>query len=244
MNYRDVLCELQSQADPKQAGIYRRFFKTGPGEYGEGDQFYGVKVPFQRTIAKKFNQLGLKDIRKLLAPEYHEARNTGVLILIGQYESGGDHEKERIYRFYMHHRAALNNWDLIDLSAPKIAGAYLYNNDRSILFSLAQSGNRWERRIAIMAPFFFIRKRDFNDTLNLARILLHDPEDLIHKAVGWMLREIGKCDRKTEEAFLRPVYPQMPRTMLRYAIEKFPESVRRNYLAGKIGSDTERHSDY
>jgi len=226
----NLLSELGEAANPEQAEILQRFFKTGPGQYGEGDVFLGIKVPVQRKIAKKYYGLGLPKIKELLKSEVHEHRLTGVIILDGKYKKAGEGEKENIFNFYLENIKQINNWDLIDLSAPNIVGDFLFKRDKRILYKLVHSENLWERRIAIIATFSFIRKEEFEDTLAISELLLKDKHDLIHKAVGWMLREIGKRDLEVEENFLKVHYKEMPRTMLRYAIERFEEKKRQFYL--------------
>lgn len=218
--------ELKSKADLKRAKISQRFFKTGKGEYAEGDIFLGVIVPEIREIAKKYKDIKLADIESLLHSKIHEERLTALLILVDKYKT----TPEVVYNLYLENTKYVNNWDLVDLSADKIAGEYLFDKPRTILDELAKSKNLWERRIAIMATFNFIKKNEFSETLKLAEILLRDQDDLVHKAVGWMLREIGKRDLKTEEDFLKKHAAKMPRTMLRYAIEKFPVGKRKQYL--------------
>lgn len=224
---------LRQEANSKHAKVLQRFFKTGPGEYGEGDKFIGIKVPVLRSIAKKYHTLNYKELKDLLSSEIHEERLISLFILETKFRMSEEREKEKIFNFYIRNRKRVNNWDLIDLSAPNIIGNYLYDKERQLLYELVISKNLWERRMAVMASFAFIKKNDFDDALKLAGILLKDEHDLIHKAVGWMLREIGKRNLKTEEAFLKKYYKQMPRTMLRYAIEKFPEKQRQAYLKGK-----------
>ena len=210
------------------------FFKTGKGDYGEGDVFAGLKVPTQRKLAREFKDLILTDLKVLLNSSVHEERLIALLILVDRYGKGNEKEKVEIFSFYMKNRKGINNWDLVDLSAPKIVGKHLLNKDRSLLYKFASSKNLWERRIAVLSTYEFIRNDDFETTLEIAEILLDDKHDLIHKAVGWMLREIGKRDLQTEEKFLMKHYKKMPRTMFRYAIEKFPESKRKKYLKEKV----------
>jgi 3-methyladenine DNA glycosylase AlkD len=230
MKAADVRKELKSMADPDKAAILQRFFKTGLGQYGEGDIFIGVMVPQSRQVAKKFSQLPLGEVRTLLYSRIHEERLVALLILARRYSSASSsREKEEIVKFYLDHIKQVNNWDLVDLSAPNILGAELVYRDRRLLYRLAGSENVWERRIAILATHHFIRNGDFSDTLKIAEMLLHDRHDLIHKAAGWMLREVGKRDAAAEETFLEKHYSVMPRTMLRYAIERLPESKRRRY---------------
>ncbi len=229
-NLTQLKKELKELSDPKQAEILQRFFKTGKGEYGEGDIFLGIKVPVQREVANKFGELFLEDIEKLLNSKIHEHRMTALFILIRQYKKGSESEKNKVFNFYLKNTKNINNWDLVDISAPKVVGDYLLNKPRNILYKLAKSDNLWERRIAIISTFTFIRNNKFRDTLKIAEILLNDKHDLIHKAVGWMLREVGKRDQKTEEEFLQKYYLKMPRVMLRYAIERFEERKRKFYL--------------
>jgi 3-methyladenine DNA glycosylase AlkD len=230
MQAKDVTKELQSLADPDKITIMQRFFKTGPGQYGEGDLFIGVIVPESRQVARKFSQLSLQQVRTLLYSGVHEERLVALLILVQKYGSASGKEKEGIARFYLDNIKQVNNWDLVDLSAPCILGAHLMVGDRALLYRLARSGSVWERRIAIVATLHFIRNDDFSDTLKIAAMLLQDGHDLIQKAAGWMLREVGKRDVAAEEAFLDRHYKLMPRTMLRYAIERLPESKRRRYM--------------
>ena len=225
---------LKKQANPKQAKIYLRFFKTGKGEYGEGDEFLGIKVPVSRKIAKEFKDLALPEIQELLNSKVHEERLIALFILTEQYRRKDFEQKKVIYDFYLKNLKRVNNWDLVDLSAEKIIGAYLFEKDKQILFRLARSKNLWDRRIAIMSTFHFIKNGLYDMTFEIADKLLQDEHDLIHKAVGWMLREIGNRDVKIEEAFLKRQYKNLPRTMLRYAIEKFPEKKRQAYLKGEI----------
>jgi len=234
MNAEKAKAELRKYASKEKAEILQSFFKTGPGEYGEGDIFIGVTVPNTRKVAKAFLNLSRVEIRKLLASQIHEERLLALLILVAQYEASNRACKEKLYKFYIRNTKYINNWDLVDLTAPKIVGNYLFEKDRSILYEYARSRDLWKRRIAIVCTYFFIRKNDFRDTLALARLLMSDSHDLIHKAVGWMLREVGKGDSTVLEKFLARNYQKMPRTMLRYAIEKFPEKKRQAYLKDKI----------
>jgi 3-methyladenine DNA glycosylase AlkD len=234
MKAEQVRKRLRQLADRDRAEVSQRFFKTGPGEYGEGDVFLGVRVPDLRRLAGDFQELDLKGIRTLLRSEVHEERAMALLILIRNYQRGGDRERERIYTFYMNHLRFINNWDLVDVSAEHVVGAFLKDKSRKPLHRLARSTDLWERRVSILATFHYIKAGEFSETLKIARTLLSDEEDLIQKAVGWMLREVGKRDLATEERFLREHYRKMPRTMLRYAIERFPEPKRRRYLKGKV----------
>ena len=230
----DIQEELKKYASKEQATILQSFFKTGPGEYGEGDIFIGVKVPDIRKTVKKYQKCSFKYIANLIKSPIHEERLLALLFLIQKNEKEGEHED--IFNFYLNNTKYINNWDLVDLSASQIVGRFLFETKkkRQVLYSLAMSTSLWERRISIISTLFFIRKNEFRDVFELAEILLKDREDLIHKAVGWMLREVGKRDLEKEETFLRQKYKEMPRTMLRYAIEKFPEKKRQAYLKGKI----------
>lgn len=226
--------ELQELADEKQAEILQRFFKTGKGEYGEGDIFLGIRVPVQREVAKKYSGLSLPKIQELLKSEIHEYRLTGLIILSNKYKESKEEEKANIFNFYLKNTKNINNWDLVDVTAPGIVGHFLFDKKKNTLYDLARSEDLWERRIAIVSTFDFIKKQEFQDTLALSEILLDDKHDLIHKAVGWMLREVGKKDEAILEEFLKQHYKVMPRTMLRYAIEKFEEGKRKAYLKGEI----------
>ena len=225
------ILEKSSKEKPK---IYAKFFKTGKGEYGEGDIFLGLTVPEQRILAGKYTNLVLDDVKKLLESKYHEHRLMGLFILVYKYEKSNEKEKAGIKDFYLENKHRGNNWDLVDCIADKILGKHLIDKDKKVLYELAKSESIWDRRIAIISTFEFIKNGKFEDTLKISGILLKDEQDLIHKAVGWMLREIGKRDLETLEKFLKRHYKKMPRTMLRYAIEKFPEIKRKKYLAGKI----------
>ncbi len=227
---KQITSDLKRLADPDRAKNLSRFFKTGKGEYGEGDVFLGITVPEQRKIAKKHSAIPLNELRSLLASNVHEHRLTALLILVIQYHGADENSRKDIFDFYVKNMRHVNNWDLVDLSADKILGNYLHDKDKSLIYMLAKSENLWERRIAIIATFQFIKNDSFHDTLQIARILLNDSHDLIHKAVGWMLREVGKRDLPEEERFLSKHYKIMPRTMLRYAIEKFDDKKRKFYL--------------
>lgn len=222
--------DLEKLGNPETKYALQRFFKTGKGQYGEGDVFLGIKVPDQRKIARKYKGLGLGDLQRLFDSEIHEHRLVSLLILLEKYAKGDSETKKRVYETYINNTRRINNWDLVDLSAPNIVGDYLLRRNRSVLYSLAKSENLWERRISVLATFTFIRNNDFHDAMEIAEILLRDEHDLIHKAVGWMLREIGKRNQDVEEQFLEKYHTMMPRTMLRYAIEKFPEEKRRHYM--------------
>jgi 3-methyladenine DNA glycosylase AlkD len=227
--------EISMLANPKKAEILKRFFKTGKGQYGEGDIFLGIQVPDSRKIAKKYSVISVDEIIKLLKSSIHEERLIALYILVGQFEKGNESIKDSIFKIYLENTRFINNWDLVDISADKIVGSYLSYKPKDILYSLAISDNLWERRIAIIATFNFIKKGMCEDTLKISKILLNDKHDLIHKAVGWMLREVGKrCTQKKLEDFLKANCKKMPRTMLRYAIEKFPEDLRQKYLKVSI----------
>lgn len=228
---------LRGLANPSQAAVLQRFFKTSKGEYGEGDVFLGIKVPVLRGVANEFGDLSLSEIQLLLNSKVHEKRMVALFVLIDQFKKGSDADKERFFEFYLRNAKRVNNWDLVDLSAPNIVGSFLLDKDmkdRTVLYKLAKSNNLWERRIAIVSTFAFIRNNEFKDTLRISKLLLSDSADLIHKSVGWMLREVGKRDVVVLEKFLKPRYKQMPRTMLRYAIEKFDVGKRKRYLEGLV----------
>ena len=228
--------ELARAADPEKAAFYPRFFKTGPGEYAEGDVFLGVTVPEQRKLARRHKDLPLEQLGELLRSEVHEHRLTGFLILVAKFERADEAGRGRLFAFCREHLTGLNNWDLVDTVAPRLVGAYLLEHPElmPLLYEFARSPVLWERRIAIMSTLAFIRAGDFTHTLKLAELLLHDEHDLMHKAVGWMLREVGNRDLASEESFLSRHAREMPRTMLRYAIEKFPKAKREHYLKLKL----------
>jgi 3-methyladenine DNA glycosylase AlkD len=217
-------------ASPSDARFLQRFFKTGPGEYGAGDHFIGIRVPPLRRLAKEFRSLSPGPTTALLHSPIHEERLLALLILMDAYHRGDETDRAAIYQLYLKNLDSINNWDLVDVSAPHIVGRHLAHRARKVLFRLARSKNLWHRRVSMLASFYFIRAGDFDDALRLAKILLNDEQDLLHKAVGWMLREIGKRDVATLRQFLHRHAAHMPRTMLRYAIEKFPERERRAYL--------------
>jgi len=228
----DLQCELARASDPQSARDLAVFFKTGKGEYGEGDQFCGITVPVLRKIAKRYLHLRLADVKKLLRSPVHEHRFTALEILVFQFEAGDESAKEKLFDFYLRHTRYINNWDLVDTSAPYIVGEHLATRPRKILYRLAKSSNVWERRIAIVATAAFIKRRDLKDTFGIAAVLLKDKHDLIHKAVGWMLREAGKRSEPAMLNFLAENYAGMPRTALRYAIERLPEPKRKGILKG------------
>jgi 3-methyladenine DNA glycosylase AlkD len=230
---KSLIAEINSYANREKAKVLQRFFKTGKGEYGEGDIFLGITVPESRDIAIQFKDLPLEEVESLLKSKIHEERLIALLLLVHNYEKHHERRPE-IFNFYLKNTKNINNWDLVDLSAPNIVGNYLLDKDKKILYKLANSNHLWEKRIAIISTFAFIRNNQFSDSLKISEILLADKHDLIHKAVGWMLRETGKRDVAVLEAFLKQHYKKMPRTMLRYAIEKFPESMRKRYLDGEI----------
>ncbi|MCD8535932.1 MAG: DNA alkylation repair protein [Verrucomicrobia bacterium] len=233
MSNSSLLTTLEVLADPFVASKSQRFFKSKPGDYGAGDQFLGIRVPILRRLAQEYQSINRADLKNLLESPFHEARLCGLFILVHQFNASPPVEKSQTCQFYLDHIACVNNWDLVDSSAHQILGAYLLHNPKDILYTMATSTSLWERRISIMATFAFIKHFEFADTLQIAQILLHDREDLIHKAVGWMLREIGNRNRTIEKNFLNQYAPTMPRTMLRYAIEKFPHNERSHYLALK-----------
>lgn len=230
MNAVSAKRELNNYVKRGKAELLAGFFKTGKGEYGEGDIFLGIMVPDTRKVAKAFRNLNFVEIKKLLDSKYHEERLLGVFILVENFTTGTEPEKERIYKFYLRNIRRINNWDLVDLSAPKIVGGYLNKRDKKILYKFAKAKNIWERRVAILSTLYFISKNNFTETLKIAEMLIGDKHDLIHKAVGWMLREVGKRAISAEEDFLAKNHLRMPRTMLRYAIERFPEHKRVKYL--------------
>ncbi|MCK4552766.1 DNA alkylation repair protein [Candidatus Pacearchaeota archaeon] len=225
----NLIKELQNASNPEQAEILQKFFKTG-----EGDVFLGIKIPVQRKIAKKYSGLNLYKLQELLNSKIHDYRSVALFILADKYKKSNEENKGNVFNFYLKNTQNINNWDLVDLSAPKIVGDFLFEKRKNILYELAQSENLWEKRIAIISTFTFIKKEKFEDALAISELLLNDTHDLIHKAVGWMLREIGKRDLEVEENFLRQHYKNMPRTMLRYAIERFEEEKRKKYLRGEI----------
>ncbi|KAF1085707.1 DNA alkylation repair enzyme [Sporotomaculum syntrophicum] len=237
MDYTQIIKdELQHYADPKKAEYLPRFFKAHPGGYGAGDSFIGVTVPNQRKVAKKYyQQIPLEQLVQLLHAPVHEYRLTALLLLVYKFgKLTAERDKQAVVDFYLANTQYINNWDLVDSSADKILGAYLLDKDKEILYKLANSNNLWQQRIAIMATYYFIKQNRFDETLKIAEMLLNHQHDLIHKAVGWMLREIGNRDFAVEFNFLQVHYRQMPRTMLRYAIEKFEEVLRQQFLKGMV----------
>ncbi|MDY6992900.1 MAG: DNA alkylation repair protein [Pseudomonadota bacterium] len=225
-----LTAELQHRADPKYQAIQQRFFKTAAGDYGAGDIFLGVKVPLLRAMTQKYRSLSLEDIETLLHSSIHEYRFLALLFLIQHYRNTASDNKAKLFNFYLHHSAYVNNWDLVDVSAPAIIGHYVLDKPKTILYTLSRSPVLWQRRMAIVATFTLIKNHQLDETLYLAEQLLNDSHPLIHKAVGWMLREVGKRDQPLEETFLRSHHRRMPRVMLRYSIEKFDTKRRKIYL--------------
>ena len=222
--------KLRDLASPARRRILTSFFKCGPGEYGEGDEFLGITVPQVRQLIPLGCSLSLYDLRQMLSSRFHEERMLALLIVIENFQMENDAGKKKYFDFYLQNRSAANNWDLVDLTAYKVVGVYLEKRPKALLFKLAKSKNLWDRRIAIVSTLQFIRNENLKPTFALVDILINDSEDLMHKACGWMLREAGKKDQKALEKFLKIYAHKMPRTMLRYAIEKFPESKRQFYL--------------
>lgn len=231
---KDARAAIKQLADPARAKLLQGFFKTGPGEYAEGDLFLGLTVPQTRAIAKDCRELSLDDLVVLLGSKYHEERLLALHVLVHQFERADDAGQKAIYDFYLEQRAEINNWDLVDTSAPRIVGGYLLTRPRTMLHKLAKSKNLWDRRIAIVATWWLIRARDFDDCLKLCETLINDQHDLIHKACGWMLREVGKKDVATLKRFLMIYKDKLPRTALRYAIERFSPEERKRYLGKKL----------
>ncbi len=233
MSLAELKKTVKKNSNAYLSEFLQRFFKTGKGDYAEGDVFAGIKVPVSRKIARQFKDLSLNELSILIKSKIHEERLIALFILVDKMKKADEKKKEKIFKFYIKNLRYVNNWDLVDLSAEKIIGEYLFDKERKILFDLAK-GDMWERRIAVISTFNFIKKNDYSTSLKISKLLLKDKHDLIHKAVGWMMREIGKRDINAEEDFLKIHYKNMPRTMLRYAIEKFPEIKRQAYLRGKI----------
>lgn len=234
MSANDIRKKMRKLGTKERAELAQRYFKTAVGEYGEGDIFLGLNAQEIRTLAKEYRAISFEEILNLLQSAIHEERAIALLILAQAFARGDEATKKQIYDLYLQQTRYVNNWDLVDCSAAQIVGAFLLNRDKKPLYRLAKSKSLWERRISIIATFHFIRQNEFSETLKIARMLLADKEDLIHKAVGWMLREVGKRDQDVEEQFLLEHYEKMPRTMLRYAIEKFPEARRQMYLRGQL----------
>ena len=233
-NLLAIQIELRKLADETRAQHSQQYFKAGKGEYGEGDIFLGIRVPELRKFARQYKSFTLEQILNILSSKFHEERLMALFMLIKHFEKADQATKKIIYNHYVDHLQYINNWDLVDSSAPKIVGAYLYDKNRKPLYKLAKSKDLWSRRIAILSTLYFINNKDYADTLKISEMLLHDKEDIIHKAVGWMLREVGNQDFTVERRFLDQHYKTMPRTMLRYAIEKFPSPLRHSYLKGEI----------
>ncbi len=232
MTAKEIQSYLINLGDRNIAEHSQRFFKTGPGEYGEGDCFLGIRVPVLRQAARKFKEADLSVAESLLASEYHEIRLFALIFMVNCFNSKRRSEQGQVYNLFLRKMERVNNWDLVDTSAPYISGPWLYERDCSVLYEWMKSTNLWIRRIAIMSAFYFIRQKRYSETLDLCEFLIHDPEDLIHKAAGWMLREVGNRNKNVEIRFLQQHCQKMPRTMLRYAIEKFPPHERKAWMAG------------
>jgi 3-methyladenine DNA glycosylase AlkD len=231
MTIREIQARLRKLGNPEIAEHSQRFFKTGKGEYGEGDRFLGIRVPVLRSLVREFKDISLKQIQNLLQSPYHEERLFSLFCLVDRFKRSDDAQKAVLHQFYMDSTQYINNWDLVDCAASDIVGGYLMDRDKQPIYHLARSHSLWERRIAIISTFYMIRRNRFDTALEVAGILKDDIEDLVHKAVGWMLREVGKRDMALEKKFLADNYKKMPRTMLRYAIERFPAEERKRYLA-------------
>lgn len=230
MIVEEIEKELERFSTSEKKEFLPYFFKTGKGQYGEGDKFLGVVVPDTRKVAKKYKVISFEDVAALLENKYHECRLCALLILIEKFKKADENEKKKVFDFYLSHTRYINNWDLVDLSCKDIVGNYLLNKPRNILYKLAESSSMWDQRIAVVSTYSFIRLNDFEDILRLSEILLHHKHDLMHKAIGWMLREVGKRDKKVLCAFLDKYHKVMPRTMLRYSIEKFSTEERAYYM--------------
>ncbi len=228
---KDLQRRLEALGSPSDAAFLQGFFKTGKGQYGEGDLFRGIRTPVLRKLAKEMKAAPIDELETLLHSKWHEDRALALIMLVEAFDAGSDAGRKRIYELYLANSKFINNWDLVDISSPNIVGAWLFDKKRSILDKLSTSSLLWERRISIVSTLFFIRKGQFDDTLRISETLLGDKQDLMHKAVGWMLREVGKRDVSVLESFLKRHGATMPRTALRYAIEKFPEPERKAYLA-------------
>lgn len=235
MALTEVRTLLQEYADPVRARGLQRFFKTGPGEYGHGDVFLGITMPVQRKIVKEYGMsLSWDEIETLLKSELHEERSCALLSLLLQYQKGDDAKREQVYQFYCNHLEYINNWDLVDISVRDIVGHYLHARSKDVLYEWADDESLWVRRCAIVSTWYFIKHGEYEHTFEISKLLLRDKEDLIHKAVGWMMRESGKRDSTLLVAFIERYYSELPRTTLRYAIERFPESIRKRYLKGEF----------
>lgn len=228
---REIERRLKALSNPARAAALQRFFKTGPGEYGEGDRFVGLTMPQARQLAKEFADLPLREVETLLESPWHEARTLAVVIMANRYGNADARERDAICRLYLRRTDRINNWDLVDISAPRVVGEHLATRSRAPLRRLARSKLLWDRRVAIISTAAFIRRNEFADTLEIARMLLGDEHDLIHKAVGWMLREVGKRDERTLRAFLNQHAAEMPRTALRYSLERLSPALKRHYMA-------------
>jgi len=229
-----IINNLEALSNPEAALFAQRFFKTGPGEYAAGDLFRGIRVPVLRKMVRSLDGTPLPEVIRLLESGFHEDRLLALLLLMRRFEMGNEALRQQIHEIYLKHTRFINNWDLVDISSQYIVGAFLRFRDIALLYELVASESLWERRIAITSTFHFIRKGEFDDTVALAELLLDDPQELLHKATGWMLREVGKCDLSTLESFLQLNYHRMPRVMLRYAIERFPKERRLLYLKGLV----------
>lgn len=230
-----IKTEMRSFTDQKYSEKCKTFFKTKKGEYGYGDQFLGIKTPPLRILAKKYVELRFSDVQKLIKSKYHEERLLGLLILVYKYQKAKtSDDQEQIFQMYIANLKYINNWDLVDVTCPHIVGKHLMERDRAILYVWARSDDLWTKRIAMITNWWFVRNGDLRDVFKISKILLNDDHDLIHKAVGWMLREAAKKDYLKAEKFLLKHYKEMPRTMLRYAIEKFPEAQRQKFLKGTV----------
>jgi len=230
----NIQSELRQLGNKEIAEHSQRFFKTGNEQYGAGDKFLGIRVPALRRLVKKYKEVSIDETFQLLKSQFHEERLLSLLILVDIFKKAKKEDKKFVYTRYVNNTRYINNWDLVDCSAEHIVGAYLWRVDKRPIYNFASSKSLWERRISIMSTFHYIKHNEFIETLKISKVLLYDEEDLIHKAVGWMLREIGKRNIEVEEEFLKKYYNEMPRTMLRYAIERFPEEKRKNYLKGEI----------
>jgi 3-methyladenine DNA glycosylase AlkD len=234
MIVQEIKSRMKKLGSKERAAISRKYFKTGPGEYAEGDVFLGLRAPVLRRLSEEYEGLTLGQVQKLLKSGVHEERLLALLVLVRKFARAGEATRKRIFALYMKNTRYVNNWDLVDTSAEQIVGAYLHDKSRKPIHVLARSRDLWERRISIVSTFYYIKRGSFSETLEIASLLLDDEEDLIEKAVGWMLREVGKRDLASEERFLKKYYKRMPRTMLRYSIERFPEAKRLRYLKGRI----------
>ena len=230
MTAKDLIESLQALADEQKAVFSQKFFKTAKGQYAEGDIFWGIKVPETRQIAKAYRDIPLAELKKVIANPVHEVRLCGLMVLVEQFKKSNEYKRSEIVYFYLSNIKCINNWDLVDLSCYNILGRYLINKPRGILYLMAESKNMWEQRIAIVSTWSFIRNREFVDTLAIAEMLLDHKHNLIHKAVGWMLREISKKDEAVMLDFIEKHYEKIPRTTLRYAIERLPKNVRKEIL--------------